>query len=73
MWRVWFLVRVGYHSNPSLPLQVVGVELLGYRKRLQYGIAELRRAHPSWHDGMSKTSPKKSPSPQRAVRLLANG
>ena len=32
----------------TLLLQVVGVELLGYRKRLQYGIGELRRAHPDW-------------------------
>ena len=31
------------------PLQVVGVELLGYRKRLQYGISELRHAHPEWN------------------------
>ena len=28
--------------------QVVGIELLGYRKRLQYGIGQLRRAHPDW-------------------------
>lgn len=27
---------------------MVGVELLGYRKRLQYGISELRRTHPQW-------------------------
>ena len=26
----------------------MGIELLGYRKRLQYGIGELRRAHPDW-------------------------
>ena len=25
---------------------MVGIELLGYRKRLQYGISELRRTHP---------------------------
>ena len=27
---------------------MVGIELLGYRKRLQYGISELRRTHPQW-------------------------
>ena len=27
---------------------MVGIELLGYRKRLQYGIGELRRTHPQW-------------------------
>ena len=29
-------------------VQVVGIELLGYRKRLLYGISELCRGHPDW-------------------------
>lgn len=32
----------------SCDMQVVGIELLGYRKRLQYGISELRRTHTQW-------------------------
>ena len=46
----------------------MGVELLGYRKRLLYGISELRRAHPEWegHNSLpSKMSPKKKKSPVR--------
>ncbi len=34
-----------------LIVQVIGVEELGYRKRLQYGISELRSAHPEWNQG----------------------
>ena len=28
--------------------QVLGIELLGYRKRLLYGIREIRAGHPEW-------------------------
>ena len=54
----------------TLP-QVVGIELLGYRKRLQYGIAELRRAHPEWMDNRWSTS--SSPSTSRSVRIDSIG
>lgn len=31
-----------------MSLQVLGIEELGYRKRLWYGITELRVGHPEW-------------------------
>ncbi len=45
--------------------QVVGVVLLGYRKRLLYGISELRHAHPEWagQNTFPGSSPKKKISP----------
>ena len=36
---------------------MVGIELLGYRKRLQYGISELRRAHPQWDSRNTSRQP----------------
>ena len=51
--------------------QVVGIELLGYRKRLQYGIAELRSAHPEWLD--NRWSMSFSPSSSRSVSLTPLG
>ena len=56
--------------------QVVGIELLGYRKRLQYGIGELRRAHSEWAEqkGTSQVSNAKAstapkiPAKKRAPR-----
>ena len=42
------LVVINILSHLIGPTQVVGIELLGYRKRLQYGIAGLRSAHPEW-------------------------
>jgi len=58
------------HSCIFLP-QVVGIELLGYRKRLQYGIAELRSAHPEWLD--NRWSMSSSPSSSRSVSLTPLG
>lgn len=52
--------------TPLSYVQVVGVELLGYRKRLQYGIAELRRAHPRWVGRDATPSPSKG-SPVKPV------
>ena len=47
----------------SIVTQVLGIELLGQRKRLQYGIAELRRAHPEWQgQRLPGSSPSKSVS-----------
>lgn len=40
----------------SAIVQVVGIELLGYRKRLQYGISELRRTHPQWAELNSRNT-----------------
>ena len=39
----------------------MGIELLGQRKRLQYGISELRAAHPNWQTRLP-SSPSSSPA-----------
>ena len=47
-------------------MQVVGIELLGYRKRLQYGISELRRTHPQWAErGQLSSGVPKIPAKKR--------
>lgn len=58
-----------------LPCQVVGVELLGYRKRLQYGIGELRRVHPEWvgQNIPSQTKAPKLPTKKRKAASTSSG
>ena len=46
--------------------QVVGVEEIGYRRRLEYGIRELKAHHPDWNQkkivrAVSVTLPNVSP------------
>ncbi len=48
-------------------VQVVGIELLGYRKRLQYGISELRRTHPQWAEFNSRNTSGQASTKQSGV------
>ena len=51
-----------YAVDSNDVIQVIGVEQLGYRKRLQFGISELRHAHPEWsgHNTFPSASPPKT-------------